>query len=146
MHPKYAVWLEDHEGRVVAHELFFNGRKAKQSYKRAARADEYGLRELVGETGSYTATDNVEARIRSFEPLSTNKDRWRKSFLNLDADEEQELSDRFRLPVEIIRQVSRIERDIAEKRRYFMHSRDERAAAIVRKYVPRWISRFVHKT
>ncbi|MDE0422286.1 MAG: hypothetical protein OXK76_15580 [Gammaproteobacteria bacterium] len=111
------------------------------------KLDEYGLRELIGETGSYTATDNVEVRIRYFgEHIHTSKDKWRKSFLNLEADEEEELSDRFRLPVEVIRQVSRMERDIAEKKRYFMHSEDERTAAMVRKYVPSWISRFVHKS
>ena len=127
MRPKYIVWLQDDERRIVAHELFFSGSKAKRSFKRATKVDEYGLRELIGETGSYTATDNVEARTRYFgEYIYTSKDRWRQSFLNLDADEEEELSARFRLPVEVIRQVSRMERDMAEKIK-ILHAPSRRA-------------------
>ena len=147
MHPQFVVWLQDDEGRVVAYELFFSGRKAKRSYKRATKTDEHGLHELIGETGSYTAMDEVNAKIRFFgEYISTSKDRWRRSFLNLDGDEERELSERYQLPIEVIRQVSRIERDVSEKKRYFMHSQDARTSAMVRKYAPRWMSRIVHRT
>ena len=42
MHPKYIVWLQNDEGNVVDYELFFSGRKAEQSYKRALKIDEHG--------------------------------------------------------------------------------------------------------
>ncbi|MYD93243.1 MAG: hypothetical protein F4Y02_06035 [Chloroflexi bacterium] len=146
MYPLYVVWLEDNAGCIVQHELFFSQRKARRAYRRAARPNDSGLHELYGEDDSYTATADVTAVIRLVGTnLSTKKDKWRKSFLNLTEDEEQELSKRLRIPVRIVQQISRMEKDIVEKKRYYMHPQDERTSALIRKYAPEPLAKIFRK-
>ena len=131
MHPKYIVCLEDDKGHIVEHEVFFNKNKAQRSYKRASKPDKDGLHELIGENDSYTARLDVKAVIRSIgDNISTKKDRWRKSFLNLTNEEGGELAERFRVPIKIIKEISRMEKDIVEKRRYYMRQHDEQTLPI----------------
>lgn len=146
MHPKYVVWLEDDDGRIVHHELYFNAHKARRSYSRASKPDKNGLHELVGEKDSYTATSDVTAVMRFIgDDLSTKQDNWRKGFLNLTDEEEKELSGRLRLPVTIIREISTLEKNIAEKQRFYMHPHDEQTSALIRKYAPDPLARILRK-
>ena len=146
MHPKYIVWLESEEGHIVQHELYFNENKARHAYRRASRPDKDGFYELVGENDSYSATLNVRAIMRFIgSNISTTKDRWRKSFLNLTGEEEEELAKRFQIPVEIIREISEIEKAIFENKSYFAHPYDEKTSAFVRKYVPNTLASILRK-
>ena len=146
MYPLYVVWLEDDAGCIVQHEVFFSQSKARRAYRRASKSDDFGLHELYGEDDSYTATTDVTAVMRLVgTDLSTKKDKWRKSFLNLTEDEERELSERLRIPVKIVRQISRMEKDVAEKRRYYMRPQDERTSALIRKYAPEPLAKILRK-
>ena len=146
MYPKYVVWLQNDAGNVAAYELFFSGRKAKKSYKRALTKDRHGLHELFGETDSYTATSDVKVKIRYFgDYISTKKDMFRKSFLNLDYEEERELAEKYQLPPKIIRHISELEKAICEKKQYYMHPHDAHTCALIRKYTPSWLSQLLHK-
>ncbi|MYG14590.1 MAG: hypothetical protein F4171_17620 [Gammaproteobacteria bacterium] len=143
MYPEYVVWLQRDGGSIAALELFFSRRKAVRSHIRALKNDENGFRELVGEMGQVTVASGVQAEMRTIGGnLCTTKGHWRKSFLNLDAHEEVELSQRFQIPVEVVQQVSEMERAIAERRRVW-GSQNAHTSAMVRKYVPTWISRIV---
>ena len=92
------------------------------------------------------ATTNVKPNILYFgNYISTKKDMWRKSFLNLDCEEEKELSEKYQLPVEIIQRISRMEKDICEKKRYYMQPHNEHTSALIRKYTPNWLSQIINK-
>ena len=145
MHPKFIVWLQDSQERMVAHEFFFSERNAKRSYRKAMNSNSDGFRELAGELGSCTQVANVDARFLCFgKYVSTSKDPRRMSFLNLESEEENELTEIYGLPVEIFRELSKLEKAIAEKKRYSGRPYSERTYALIRKHAPQWFSRFIY--
>lgn len=137
MHPVCIVLLRGSDGGVRAYELFFSVRKARRAFQKAKVKDESGHHELCGEAGSWGLYQADRAEFDYFgEYISTKRNPFRKSFLNLSGDEELELSERFNLPVDIIRHISQMEQDIVERKRYFGHNHNAATTALMRKYLP----------
>jgi len=147
MHPNYIVLLRSNEGGILAHELFFNETKAHRAYKKAQAPDNNGDHILCGETGGwYRFGKYLKVEIIYFgEYVRTTRDQNRKSFLNLSQEEELELAQKFCVTIEIIQEISNMERDIAEKIRHYGYNHRASTTAIMRKYLPQTLFNILRK-
>jgi hypothetical protein len=147
MRPQCVVILRDTESNILRYEFFFSRENANWAY-RHAQTKAGGFCYLYSELGGFHgfSQDTIAQFVdfRDFE-LATNEDQFRTGFLNLSAVEIEEFAQRFKVPREIIQSLARAERDVAERRRYHANAYDERQKAIIRKYFPRFVVRWLFR-
>lgn len=145
MRPSAIVMLKNICGDILAHELFFSLEKARRSFRIAKEPDKDGWHTLTNEWGE-DATQIRNASVEFCfigEYVSTSKDRFRKSFLNLTEDERKEIAERFLINSSIVDEISQIERNIAEGRRSFDNSWPDGQSAQMRQVFPSWLARVI---
>jgi hypothetical protein len=146
MHPSSVVLLYE-DGRLALWEIFFSAAKARRAFDRAKRKDATGYTTLEHEDGGFTGTSAItEVKLIHLDWTGTKKEFDRKSFLNLTAEEKEELCARYDIPLKVIEQIAQAERDIIEAKHYVANRYDELAKARMRKYLPRFLlSRIFYK-
>jgi hypothetical protein len=139
--PSSVVLLYE-DGRLVLWELFFSAAKARRAFELAKRKDATGYTTLEHEDGGFTGTSGItDVKLIHLNWIGTEKEFDRKSFLNLTAEEKEELCARYDIPLKVIEQIAQAERDTIEAKHYIANSYDELAKARMRKYLPRFLLR-----
>jgi hypothetical protein len=139
MRPEGVVLLYEKD-KLWGYELFYSWSKAERALRRASREGVLE-REDGGYSGTSGPTNALIVDLRTL--LWTQKERWRKSLLNLRPEEVAELGARFDLPLCIIEAISQAERDTLERNRYHLSKYNELTTALMRKYLPRPVLKYL---
>ena len=122
------------------YEFYFDYSKGDRAFNNVLQGK--SLRSEIGD--SSVGLSGGEARIVSIPTiLTTNRERLRYSFLNLQPDEVAELSADLEIPPEVIKALAQVERNIYERRRVLEARYDDRTKALMRRYLPSWLLRWI---
>lgn len=136
MRPNYVVSATDKSGRLILYGLYYSGTKADRAFKELqspAPAGSYTILYEDGrfETAYHTSGDLIVKRRFLGDHIWTERARWKQSFFDTTEEEFNELSRSRDIPVEILKEIARYEREYVENRG------DTRRNAYKRAYLPR---------